>query len=300
MLHRKISVVSYCAPVNQILSVQRLLCVLKSCEKDVLSLFLMQFPLLPDKVLLVIFQRTLSAILQVLQYQSQQSYQNKAVPSAAVLFVYVERAHGLPVRLRFKAWKCLKAASVKHLLFGVLAQEERQGAKSWSWSRFKRCFVQNKGMNVEHQNTTKFVKIKSKCFLWFIPKICERSTSPRWDEPFHFLVRDPTDETLTVKVRETEFLTKNCKKETFEAQIFHTDEKRKVSVYTSCFCPALPQLGPGSGVSDAPSERGAVWAGSGAGPLAQSGWSPAGESDTAEDYTEGELPKHFKNSSSNS
>ncbi|MEQ2208360.1 hypothetical protein XENOCAPTIV_026342, partial [Xenoophorus captivus] len=37
---------------------------------------------------------------RVLHYQSQQSYQNKVVPSAAVLFVYVERAHGLPVRLR--------------------------------------------------------------------------------------------------------------------------------------------------------------------------------------------------------
>uniref|UniRef100_A0A3B3H703 Extended synaptotagmin 1 n=1 Tax=Oryzias latipes TaxID=8090 RepID=A0A3B3H703_ORYLA len=36
----------------------------------------------------------------------------------------------------------------------------------------------------------------------FIAAICERSTSPRWDEAFHFLVRDPTDETLTVKVRE--------------------------------------------------------------------------------------------------
>uniref|UniRef100_A0A672I0G2 Extended synaptotagmin-like protein 1a n=1 Tax=Salarias fasciatus TaxID=181472 RepID=A0A672I0G2_SALFA len=31
-------------------------------------------------------------------------------------------------------------------------------------------------------------------------KICERSTSPRWDEAFHFLVRDPRDETLTVKL----------------------------------------------------------------------------------------------------
>uniref|UniRef100_A0A3Q1F5G1 Extended synaptotagmin-like protein 1a n=1 Tax=Acanthochromis polyacanthus TaxID=80966 RepID=A0A3Q1F5G1_9TELE len=30
-------------------------------------------------------------------------------------------------------------------------------------------------------------------------KICERSTSPRWDEAFHFLVRDPREETLTVK-----------------------------------------------------------------------------------------------------
>ena len=35
---------------------------------------------------------------QVLQFQSQQSYLNKAVPSAAVLFVYMDRAHGLPVR----------------------------------------------------------------------------------------------------------------------------------------------------------------------------------------------------------
>ena len=35
------------------------------------------------------------------------------------------------------------------------------------------------------------------------PQVCERSMSPRWDEAFHFLVRDPRDEILTVKVRET-------------------------------------------------------------------------------------------------
>uniref|UniRef100_A0A8D2ZRM2 Extended synaptotagmin-like protein 1a n=1 Tax=Scophthalmus maximus TaxID=52904 RepID=A0A8D2ZRM2_SCOMX len=29
-------------------------------------------------------------------------------------------------------------------------------------------------------------------------QICERSTSPRWDAAFHFLVRDPRDETLTL------------------------------------------------------------------------------------------------------
>ena len=34
---------------------------------------------------------------QILQLQSLQSYQNKAVPSAALLFVHVERAHSLPV-----------------------------------------------------------------------------------------------------------------------------------------------------------------------------------------------------------
>lgn len=35
------------------------------------------------------------------------------------------------------------------------------------------------------------------------PKVCERSTSPRWDEAFHFLVRNPREETLTVKVFNT-------------------------------------------------------------------------------------------------
>ncbi|KAM4563855.1 extended synaptotagmin-1 [Odontesthes bonariensis] len=87
---------------------------------------------------------------QVLQYQSQQSYQNKVVPSAAVLFVYAERAHGLPLKKNGK--------------------EPKAGAE----------IIHN---NVSHKT-----------------KICERSTSPRWDEAFHFLVHDPRDETLTVKL----------------------------------------------------------------------------------------------------
>uniref|UniRef100_M4A9W8 Extended synaptotagmin 1 n=1 Tax=Xiphophorus maculatus TaxID=8083 RepID=M4A9W8_XIPMA len=82
------------------------------------------------------------------QYQSQQSYQNKVVPSAAVLFVYVERAHGLPLKKNGKEPKA--------------------------------------GVEV----TLKNVSYKT--------KVCERSTSPRWDEAFHFLVRDPRDETLTL------------------------------------------------------------------------------------------------------
>lgn len=32
-----------------------------------------------------------------MQVQSLQSYKNKTVPSAALLFVYVDRAHSLPV-----------------------------------------------------------------------------------------------------------------------------------------------------------------------------------------------------------
>ncbi|XP_076596733.1 extended synaptotagmin-1 [Chaetodon auriga] len=87
---------------------------------------------------------------QILQYQTQQSYQNKVVPSAAVLFVYVERAHGLPLKKSGKEPKVGADIILK---------------------------------NVSHRT-----------------KICERSTSPRWDEGFHFLVRDPRDETLTVKL----------------------------------------------------------------------------------------------------
>nr|XP_020475655.1 extended synaptotagmin-1-like [Monopterus albus] len=86
----------------------------------------------------------------ILQYQSQQSYQNKVVPSAALLFVYVERAHGLPLKKSGK--------------------EPKVGAE-----------IILKG--VSHKT-----------------KICERATSPRWDEAFYFLVRDPRDETLIVKL----------------------------------------------------------------------------------------------------
>lgn len=38
-------------------------------------------------------------ICQVLMYQSKSSYMNKTVPTAALLFVYLERAHELPVSM---------------------------------------------------------------------------------------------------------------------------------------------------------------------------------------------------------
>ncbi|XP_049608875.1 extended synaptotagmin-1 [Syngnathus scovelli] len=87
---------------------------------------------------------------QILQYQSQQLFQNKVVPSAAVLFVYVERAHGLALKKSGKEPKVGAEVILK---------------------------------NVSHKT-----------------KVCERSTSPRWDEAFHFLIRDPREETLTVKL----------------------------------------------------------------------------------------------------
>uniref|UniRef100_A0A673WHA1 Uncharacterized LOC115150497 n=1 Tax=Salmo trutta TaxID=8032 RepID=A0A673WHA1_SALTR len=87
---------------------------------------------------------------QVLQLQSLQSYQNKAVPSAALLFVYVDRAHSLPLK---KSGKEPKAGA--ELVLG---------------------------------ETT------------YRTKVCEQSNSPQWEEAFYFLVRDPREEILIVKL----------------------------------------------------------------------------------------------------
>uniref|UniRef100_A0AAZ3R1Y4 C2 domain-containing protein n=1 Tax=Oncorhynchus tshawytscha TaxID=74940 RepID=A0AAZ3R1Y4_ONCTS len=87
---------------------------------------------------------------QVLQLQSLQSYQNKAVPSAALLFVYMDRAHSLPMK---KSGKEPKAGA--ELVLG---------------------------------ETT------------YRTKVCDRTNSPQWDEAFYFLVRDPKEEMLIVKL----------------------------------------------------------------------------------------------------
>uniref|UniRef100_A0A3B3TIM8 C2 domain-containing protein n=1 Tax=Poecilia latipinna TaxID=48699 RepID=A0A3B3TIM8_9TELE len=72
---------------------------------------------------------------QVLQLQTLQSYQNKAVPSAALLFVYVEAAHSLPV---------------------------------------------------------------SQLLLFFVITLCDRSTSPKWNESFYFIIHDPKRQMLVL------------------------------------------------------------------------------------------------------
>ncbi|KAK3518986.1 hypothetical protein QTP70_016199 [Hemibagrus guttatus] len=87
---------------------------------------------------------------QILLYQSQLSYVNKAVPAAAILFTYIERAHGLPLKKN--------------------GHEPVVGAE---------LILKN-------------VSSKS--------KLAERSTSPRWDEAFSFLVHDPREEMLTIRL----------------------------------------------------------------------------------------------------
>ncbi|XP_067316530.1 extended synaptotagmin-1 isoform X2 [Pseudorasbora parva] len=87
---------------------------------------------------------------QVLLYQSKCSYANKTVPTAALLFVYVERAHELPLKKSGK--------------------EPKVGAELIL-------------RRTSHKTT-----------------VFERSSSPKWDEAFHFLVRDPLNENLVVKL----------------------------------------------------------------------------------------------------
>uniref|UniRef100_A0A7N6ATL5 Extended synaptotagmin-like protein 1a n=1 Tax=Anabas testudineus TaxID=64144 RepID=A0A7N6ATL5_ANATE len=65
----------------------------------------------------------------------------------------------------------------------------------------KKCchgFVQNCILNCACNKKKTFFDKSSQYVLCFFAKICERSTSPRWDEAFHFLVRDPREEILTL------------------------------------------------------------------------------------------------------
>ncbi|TNM89008.1 hypothetical protein fugu_005262 [Takifugu bimaculatus] len=87
---------------------------------------------------------------QVLQFHSRQSFQNKAVPSAALLFVLVEQANGLPLK---KSGKEPKVGA--EVTLGKLSQK-----------------------------TT----------------VSDRTTSPQWNEAFCFLVQDPKEDILVVKL----------------------------------------------------------------------------------------------------
>lgn len=86
-------------------------------------------------------------LLQVMQLQSGQSYQNKAVPFAALLFVYMERANALPVSplCNLASSKPRQRHSVAEVsvdsfqltsyitrYFSIKVQEKRKGAQGWS------------------------------------------------------------------------------------------------------------------------------------------------------------------------
>ncbi|MCJ8729287.1 hypothetical protein PDJAM_G00104430 [Pangasius djambal] len=86
----------------------------------------------------------------VLDYQSKSSYMNKAVPAVALLFVYMEAAHDVPLK---KSGKEPKVGA--ELALG----------------------------GTTHRTT-----------------VCDRTSAPQWNEAFHFLVHDPKNEELIVKL----------------------------------------------------------------------------------------------------
>uniref|UniRef100_A0A8C1ZZ11 Extended synaptotagmin-like protein 1b n=1 Tax=Cyprinus carpio TaxID=7962 RepID=A0A8C1ZZ11_CYPCA len=87
---------------------------------------------------------------KALQLQSEHSYQNKSVPSAALFFILLERAHDLPLK---KSGKEPRAAA--ELVLGDVSYKT---------------------------------------------KVCERSTTPEWSEAFDFLLHNPTEEILIIKL----------------------------------------------------------------------------------------------------
>ncbi|TRY54329.1 hypothetical protein DNTS_021305 [Danionella cerebrum] len=91
-----------------------------------------------------------SKLEQIIHYNAGQSYLNKTAPSAALLFIYVERAHGLPLKKSGKEPKAGAEVTLK---------------------------------KISHRT-----------------KVVNRSTSPQWDEAFHFLIHNPVEDTLIVKV----------------------------------------------------------------------------------------------------
>ncbi|CAL1608478.1 unnamed protein product [Knipowitschia caucasica] len=90
---------------------------------------------------------------QVLDFLSRQSYQNKAIPTAALLFLFIEQADGLPVK-----------KSGKDPKVGAEIRLDKQSRKT---------------------------------------TVCDRTTSPKWNEAFCFLVRDPREDILVIKLSHT-------------------------------------------------------------------------------------------------
>ncbi|XP_049335326.1 extended synaptotagmin-1 isoform X1 [Astyanax mexicanus] len=88
---------------------------------------------------------------QALQLQSVHTFQNKALPSVALLFILIERAKALP---KEKGGKEPKAGA--ELFLGVTSYKT---------------------------------------------KVCDRSTSPQWGEAFHFLLHNPNEDNLIIKIQ---------------------------------------------------------------------------------------------------
>lgn len=181
----------------------------------------------------------------------------------------------------------------------IQVKEERKGTKSRSGHPPQERITEDQGglsvsgvgLYCYQAVTLPYSKKKQKKLL--SAKVCERSTSPRWEEAFHYLVRDPRDESLIVKVSASvQTLVMGPPKVTKSDSLEYKHKNQDyVLMYSTCACvcacAAVPQLGPGPRLLDSSPPRGADGAWPGAGPLVQPGGGAARESDPNEGHAEG-------------
>uniref|UniRef100_A0AAQ6A7Y9 Extended synaptotagmin-like protein 1b n=1 Tax=Amphiprion ocellaris TaxID=80972 RepID=A0AAQ6A7Y9_AMPOC len=96
---------------------------------------------------------------QVLQLQSLQSYQNKAVPSAALLFVHLERAHSLPLK---KSGKEPKAGA--ELVLGETTYKTKVRLLTHFWNESFYFLV--------HDPKQQMLVMKARNLFLFVCRIC--------------------------------------------------------------------------------------------------------------------------------
>lgn len=115
--------------------------------------------------------------------------------------------------------------------------------------------------------------------LLFSLKVCDRSRSPLWSEAFYFLVHDPKQEMLIVKVSAVWFsVSVHCRK----------CHRNLPFTFTAFFtCVAFECMGRANGISCSPCEAAAFQTTAGPGWVDASGWSLTWQWDSFEGWTQG-------------
>lgn len=111
-------------------------------------------------------------------------------------------------------------------------------------------------------------------------KVCDRTTSPQWNEAFSYMVRDPREDILVVKV------------DGLQQTVWLLMCQHSVCVNPSvlccvCVCPVLPQLDSAHRLPGGSYQRAAVRTRAGPGPVVPPGRSLTRESGSSESWTEG-------------
>lgn len=119
-------------------------------------------------------------------------------------------------------------------------------------------------------------------------KVCDRTTSPQWNEAFCFLVRDPREDILVVKVWWLLcIITHNRVGQMSVIQKSVISDKYSYANTLHCISPALPHLDIAHWFPGGAYQRAALWTWAGPRPVVPSGWSLTWESGSSESRTQG-------------